>query len=63
MKEYTEKLLQYVTTMVCIAVKGQPVIGIIHKPFEDQTAWGFAGVSQSNLYSSANQCRATLLNE
>ncbi len=29
--------------MVCVAVRGEPVIGVIHKPFEDQTAWGFAG--------------------
>lgn len=46
-QEYTEKLLHYVTTMVCVAVSGVPTLGIIHKPFGDdgtpRTAWGYAG--------------------
>lgn len=36
--------------MVCVAVKGEPVIGIIHKPFNDkQTYWAWVkhGVSKN----------------
>lgn len=51
-QEYSESvndktLLKYVTVMVCIAINAKPVIGIIHKPFEDETYWAWDGVGMS----------------
>ncbi|GBN55986.1 Putative inositol monophosphatase 3 [Araneus ventricosus] len=34
--------------MVCVAVKGKPVIGVIHQPFENFTKWGWVGHGVSN---------------
>jgi len=63
-QEYTENLRHFVTVMVCVAVNGNPVIGVIHKPFEKVTAWGWAGPnyksrtveedSKANLASEPN---------
>lgn len=47
-QEYTENLIQYVTTMICIVVKGRPVAGIIHKPFLHQTYWAWVGHGSSD---------------
>ncbi|KAJ8950010.1 hypothetical protein NQ318_002421 [Aromia moschata] len=46
-QEYTEKLYDYVTTMVCIAVNGKPLIGVIHKPFNGTTSWAWVDQAMS----------------
>ncbi|GFQ74912.1 inositol monophosphatase 3 [Trichonephila clavata] len=47
-QEYTENLLEYVTTLVCVAIKGRPTLGIIHQPFENKTVWGWVGKGVSD---------------
>jgi inositol monophosphatase 3 len=58
-QEYTETnddaLLKYVTTMVCVALNGNPVIGVIHKPFEHKTYWGWKGQGVSSSISTMDR--------
>lgn len=34
--------------MVCVAVNGQPVMGIIHNPYSKDTTWAWAGKAKSS---------------
>ena len=48
-KEFTEKLFHYVSVMICVAYKGEPIIGVVHFPFNQKTYWAWKdeGVSEN----------------
>ncbi|KAL8577101.1 hypothetical protein ACOMHN_049790 [Nucella lapillus] len=54
-QEYTEGLYQYVTTMVCVAVDGEPTIGVIHKPFSGETVWAWVDYGHSTNLKKASE--------
>lgn len=61
-QEYTDNLRKYVTTMVCVAVNGEPVIGVVHKPFSSYSAWAMVdGGSNVKVRSTYNQENPTII--
>lgn len=41
--------------MVCVAVKGEPVIGVIHNPFTKHTVWAWKGEAVSDTIRQIHQ--------
>lgn len=52
--------------MVCVAIRGEPVIGIIHNPFSQQTVWAWKNQAVSEtirpIYHTPNNRMAAVKN-
>ncbi|KAI3389508.1 hypothetical protein SNEBB_002131 [Seison nebaliae] len=54
-QEYTEKLFNYVTIMIGISLDGVPIIGVIHRPFSNQTYWAYVDEGQEIILKNFNE--------
>ncbi|XP_065174739.1 inositol monophosphatase 3-like [Sycon ciliatum] len=59
-QEYTEMLDQYVTIMMCIVVRGEPLASVLHFPFSKTTYWQWADHRGSNSLNSVLSKRSKL---
>lgn len=56
-KEFTESLFHYVSVMICVALKGEPIIGVVHFPFNQKTYWAWKDEGMSENLASVKVVR------